>query len=295
MLNSKICNYLLQRIPESRKETFILLIMRFLNIDPLLLAYKSIGILKWKNTLISGESFVINEVIPFLLKKSKDNPLVLFDVGSNVGNYARELRKRFNEARIFAFEPNVYAFQKNLSLNFKNDIELYNFGFCKHENNQKLFVYKNNLTTGHGTIHEHVISGIHKKNNLESLEVSMRRLDSFCSSNRIERINFLKIDTEGNELNVLHGAKELLDRDRIDIIQFEFNEMNIISRVFFKDFFDLLEKKYSIFRVDTKRLINLENYNSFYEIFKYQNILAVHRKFKNELGELENLLQRGSR
>jgi hypothetical protein len=42
--------------------------------------------------------------------------------------------------------------------------------------------------------------------------------------------------------------KEALKKGIIEIIHFEFNEMNIFSRTFFKDFYDLLED-YQLFRV----------------------------------------------
>ena len=53
---------------------------------------------------------------------------------------------------------------------------------------------------------------------------------------KLERLNLLKIDAEGNEYKILLGAKQALQANIIDVIQFEFNEMNVISRVFMKDF-----------------------------------------------------------
>jgi hypothetical protein len=50
--------------------------------------------------------------------------------------------------------------------------------------------------------------------------------------------------------------------------------MNVISRVFMKDFFDLLFE-YSIFRLDSQKLIPMFGYSSDYEIFKFQNLLAI--------------------
>lgn len=85
----------------------------------------------------------------------------------------------------------------------------------------------------------------------------------------------MKVDTEGNEYHVLEGATQLLHNNKVDVIQFEFNEMNVISRVFLKDFYDLLPK-HTMYRLDTQRLIPLGDYSPLNEVFRIQNIIAIH-------------------
>ena len=60
---------------------------------------------------------------------------------------------------------------------------------------------------------------------------------------KIDDIDFIKIDVEGHELAVLQGAVNMINQNRIKVIQFEFNVANILSRVFLKDFYDLLENE----------------------------------------------------
>ncbi len=63
----------------------------------------------------------------------------------------------------------------------------------------------------------------------------------------------------------------------IDVIQFEFNEMNVISRVFMKDFFELLPN-YRIYRLLGDGVIEFEVYDpTFMEVFAFQNIACVRR------------------
>jgi hypothetical protein len=87
----------------------------------------------------------------------------------------------------------------------------------------------------------------------------------------------MKIDTEGHEYAVLQGSQELLQRGAFRLIQFEFNQMNVMSRVFLKDFYDLLGEGYVFFRLSEHELIPLEGYNTRNEIFIFQNIIAVWR------------------
>ena len=84
----------------------------------------------------------------------------------------------------------------------------------------------------------------------------------------------LKIDTEGHELEVLKGFEPYIRQNKVDLIHFEFNEMNVASRVFFKDFWEFLPN-YDFYRMLQDGLIPIKNYNPVYcEIFAYQNIVA---------------------
>jgi hypothetical protein len=47
------------------------------------------------------------------------------------------------------------------------------------------------------------------------------KIDAFSKKNKIERIDFLKIDTEGGDLDVLKGAENMLKSQKIDFVQVE--------------------------------------------------------------------------
>ena len=53
----------------------------------------------------------------------------------------------------------------------------------------------------------------------------MDTLDTYCERNGIERIDLLKIDTEGSEIAVLQGASRMLSSDAIRFVYAEFNEI----------------------------------------------------------------------
>ena len=81
-------------------------------------------------------------------------------------------------------------------------------------------------------------------------------------------------------MKVLEGARELILGKMINIIAFEFNEMNVISRVFLKDFFNILPE-YNFFRLLQDGYISL-SYSSLNEIFAYQNIIAVRKDYETK-------------
>jgi hypothetical protein len=101
-------------------------------------------------------------------------------------------------------------------------------------------------------------------------------LDKFLKEENIDCVDLLKIDTEGNEYKVLIGVSEYIYAGKIKAIQFEFYEMNIISKVSFKDFWDLLSK-YRFYRIlPGGGLIEIKNYYPLTtEIYAFQNIVAI--------------------
>jgi hypothetical protein len=93
----------------------------------------------------------------------------------------------------------------------------------------------------------------------------------------LQHISLLKIDTEGHEFEVLLGARNAIDRGSIEVVHLEFNEMNVISRIFCRDFFELL-KDYSFYRMLPDGLLPLGPYTAVTcELFAYQNLVAILR------------------
>jgi FkbM family methyltransferase len=266
---------LLKLLNQKNIESILINLANVASIDILNLAYYQIGILKYWNEKVSGEYFVIQ----FILKKYfKNEQPVIFDVGANNGKYSANVQTVFPHAIIYAFEPNPNTF-KLLCQNLRDcHIKCYELGFSSQTKKQTIFTYVKEKTSGHATFYENVLLDLHKSSDVIGMQIKTITLDEFCNTNKIDHIHFLKIDTEGHEMEVLKGAKEMIMNNRIDIIQFEFNEMNIISRVFLKDFYEILNN-YKLHRLDSSRLIPLFNYESKNEIFKFQNFLAIHSNF----------------
>ena len=65
--------------------------------------------------------------------------------------------------------------------------------------------------------------------------------DQFCLEHGIAEIDFLKIDVEGAEQHVLQGFEQMLSRQSIDIIQFEYGYANGDAGWLMKNFYEYLE------------------------------------------------------
>jgi hypothetical protein len=121
-----------------------------------------------------------------------------------------------------------------------------------------------------------VLTHIHGEQTPACWEVEGITLDDFTEQAKLGSVDLLKIDTEGFELRVLQGARRLIDRDGLAMIQFEFNIMNVATRVFARDFLDLLPE-YRFYRLLPAGLAPLGAYDAVYwEQFAYQNLVALH-------------------
>lgn len=267
----------------SLKELLILKLATILKINLKGLAYKGVGIGLPNSFAENGEKFLMDLILPKILKNGSRK--IIFDIGANIGDYTENLSKRFLEANIYSFEPNPYAFQVlNRRFGATENVIKNNFALGATRGKDNLFFYSADKTTGHASINLKVFE-LHKRTDLNSSEINIETIDNFCSDNNIDRVDFMKIDTEGFEYNVLLGAKKMINSGQISFIQFEFNEMNITSRIFLKDFYDLLPG-YEFYRLKQNCLFPLKEYSSKEEVFIIQNLLAVNKKFTKENGIL---------
>jgi len=58
--------------------------------------------------------------------------------------------------------------------------------------------------------------------NVKEQEIECKTLDTLCLEIGLEKIDYLKIDTEGAEYKILSGARNLLQKQKITFIQFEY-------------------------------------------------------------------------
>lgn len=111
-----------------------------------------------------------------------------------------------------------------------------------------------------------------------SHRVQVTTIDDFLAERGIEQVAYLKIDTEGFDLNVLRGARRALAERRIRLLQFEFIAANITTGVRMRDFYEVLDG-YDIHRICLNGAsLPLGAYNvKRAEIYVNQNLVAVPR------------------
>lgn len=99
-------------------------------------------------------------------------------------------------------------------------------------------------------------------------------VDAFCRQHRIDHIDFLKIDVEGDEFRVLKGASEMLSGGRISCIQFEYGAFSTDTRFLLKDYYAMLAEKYEIGKIYPQD-VQFSDYSWRMEDFRFCNYLCV--------------------
>ena len=217
-------------------------------------------------------------LIHYIRKKCLSNKsTIIFDVGANVGNYSQEILKEFKNInfQLYSFEPSKETFFE-LKERFKNisNLKLFNIGFGEESGIKTLFYDKKK--SGLASMYNRQLLHFGIKMDLREA-VKICRIDDFCKKNKIRKIDFLKLDTEGYELNILKGAKKMIENNAIKFIQFEFGGCNIDSRTYFQDFWYSLSPKYRIYRILKNDFVEIPKYEEVNEIFVTTNYLAILR------------------
>ena len=111
-----------------------------------------------------------------------------------------------------------------------------------------------------------------------SKRVEIETLDGYCGAHGIERIDLLKIDVEGHELDVLRGGEATFSRRGVRLVTFEFGGCNIDTRTYVRDFwyFFMDFGMKSFHRImPCGRLFRFEGYNESIETFRTTNFVVV--------------------
>jgi len=195
-------------------------------------------------------------------------------VGANTGEYAKALMSVFPKAWIHCFEPAKETFHTLSNNIVEQNVILNNIGISDESTNKTLYFDKEN--SGLASLYNRQLDYLGLELSKQE-QIKLVTLDYYCQSRGIDRIDFLKMDIEGNEYNALLGAKNLLDKNQIGAIQIETGGANMDSRTFFRDFWNLLHKDFEVFRILQDGLKRIDCYEEQLECFVTTNWLFVKR------------------
>jgi len=247
-----------------RAEKLVIIIQKTTDVNILKIALNRYGILVNANVNESGESFIMEKLIAPLL----DPEECIIDVGANKGDYIDLARKHLPVNPIIAIEPNP-KFEDLLKS--RQGVEVL-INACGNKREMVLLhVPENPAHSSKASLTDFQQNDIIFK----PIEVECIRLCDVISERKSESPGLVKIDVEGHDLAVIQGLSPYIAETKF--IQFEFNELQVFTRTFLKDYHDLLSPTHDIFRLDKNRLHNLNTYHPLMEIFRMQNILAVRK------------------
>ena len=195
------------------------------------------------------------KIFNFLKKKNLKNIDVFFDIGAHEGESIERFSKNFTIKKIYSFEPSPINFLKLknkvnfFSKKFK-DLEIYieNVGLGKEK--KKIYLKQLNESSS-STINQinqnskyfkkkmFFLNKLNTKNFYKNIEIQIIRLDEYLNNNKIKYINFIKIDTEGYELDVLKSLGTKINNVQHIMFEHHYHDM-LIKNYKFSDINELL-------------------------------------------------------
>lgn len=179
------------------------------------------GYNNYQSDEVSGEEYLIGTVLASI------DPELCVDVGANVGKYSRKILSWTN-ARVIAFEPQpgLHKNLESLAKSFPERMQIVANGVGKESGT--LTLRFNEAATEHASFVQS-INEISYVDNFNTVDVSVVTLDHFFGARPdLQQVDLLKIDTEGFEEEVLQGARNTIARLRPKLIQFEYNQHQML-------------------------------------------------------------------
>jgi FkbM family methyltransferase len=136
---------------------------------------------------------------------------VVFDIGANIGTYSSWVAKWLSgkNGKVYSFEPQRIVFQMlcaNMSINNIFNVHAFEMGLGDRKKKIKLKEADYNLLGSFGAF------SLNKQNTPEYQKtttehiINIDTLDNFVKNHKIPKVDFIKIDAEGMDIDVLNGS-----------------------------------------------------------------------------------------
>jgi len=174
------------------------------------------------------------------LYSMKDSPIMI-DVGCNKGSFTENFYMHYPSAKIVAFEPIVGLAMEVQEKFTGRDFHIFPVGVgeCMKESDF------------YNVARASECSGVYPRENFagDYTRIPVIALDDILPL-IFDSIDYLKIDVEGNEMNVLLGAKDIINNKKATYIQFEYGDCYSLANVKLNDIVKLLYPNYKIYHPD---------------------------------------------
>lgn len=189
--NISICNY---------KFTTIL------NTEPSITAKREFELMGGIYEIFIKDPYDIKKYVP------KIKEPVIIDCGANIGLFSLFASFLFKDAKIYSFEPTNETFnlmKDILSENKINNVFIFNVALGSEIKNSTLLTSIEGLGTGNTLLE----TGRIPPGNVINQEVKIITIDYFVfQQEKLNKVDYIKIDTEGFEKEILKGAKETIKK-----------------------------------------------------------------------------------
>ena len=225
------------------------------------------GYNNYYNFKSSGENYFICNIL------KKHNPEMSIDIGSNIGSFTKEILQN-TESKVISFEPLKKSYSELRALGdiWGDRLLVINKALGAKES-VKTIHFNENKSSHASLIPE--INDLSYVSNHKKEKIVLTTLDIFLKENpQDESIDYIKIDTEGYEYEVLIGCKETINLKKPKFIHIEFNWHQLIkSQTLYS--FSLLLKGYDVYQMLPNSIVKRDPLDPISNLYFYSNFVFV--------------------
>lgn len=210
------------------------------------------------------------------LARSTKRRVTIFDVGANKGDWSIRAHTCFGvETMLYAFEPvrETHAYLEARLRGLKPPGTAHAMHLALGDKSGFSEINMSGELAGSNSLH--IRNGIGVR--IERKEtVRIQTGDEFCREHSLNKVDLLKIDTEGHDMAVLVGFGSLFATRSIGTLQFEYGGTWIDSGYYLRDAFRFLSANgYRLGRLMPTYVDWIASYHQKYETFRYSNWVAT--------------------
>jgi len=170
---------------------------------------------------------------------NKKQNIYCFDVGANIGQTTKKLRRYFPNSTIYCFEP-VQETYKLLEKNLQGYSNIYTYNKAMGGAKGEIEIFHRENSEWNSLVKS--LNESAKNSGATAELIKVDTIDNFVKEKDIPKINILKSDTEGFEMEVLKGAKYCLENHLIDTLYIEVGfSKNDLQHTYFTKIMEDLE------------------------------------------------------
>jgi len=159
-------------------------------------------------------------------RASADNPVVFFDIGANIGIYSLYVAYKARNAQVYSFEPvsnNYISLQSSLWINKLSNVTPLNIALSKNSKLTQLFLSDLRVGNSGAQINSPVNEKGEEYKPQRVEQVLSMAVDHLISDFGFGVPNYIKVDVDGHETDILNGMLNTLKNDDLKSVLIEFN------------------------------------------------------------------------